>query len=248
MEPDFGVEWDIERPVDIERALRARLADEVDRRGELLTQIARAQGMNGEFADAHETLDRAEEVAAADPVVEVRCLLERGRLFQASGHPDRARPHIEQALAEAQAYRLDGYAVDASALLADTARGEEALAWRERAVAMAEARPAGADRLGGLYREMAAAYLEADRAGAALEAAERALAWWSGRERPDQVREAELAIARALRALGRHEEALAVLRRVAGEGGAVDPRVREEVAGNRQALREAHGYDGCEGQ
>lgn len=247
MEPDFDVALDFERPAETERALRARLDDAGKRRWELLTQIARAQGMQHDFAAAHETLDLAEE-GSEDPVTEVRSLLERGRLFHASGHPDRARPHVEHALASAQSYGLDAYAVDAAALLGDVARGDEALAWRERAVALAEASPAARDRLGGLYRDLAAAYLDADRPGPALEMSERALAWWSERGRPDQVRAAALEIARALRALGRHQEALTALRRVAEEGGAEDGRVGEEIGENLRALgRDRDRGDECDG-
>ena len=237
MEPDVDVVWDIGRPAETERALRAMLDDAGQRRPELLTHIARAQGLQRHFADAHETLDLAEE-CSDDPVVAVRCLLERGRLFQASGHPDRARPHVGQALASAQANKLDGYAVDAAALMGAVARGEEALTWRERALAMAEASdlaPAR-DRLGDLYLDLGREYLEAARPGDALEVFERALAWWAERDRADQVRRAACGLARALRELRCHQEALTALRRIAAEGCDHDSRVYEEIGENLRAL------------
>jgi tetratricopeptide (TPR) repeat protein len=237
VESDFDVAWDNGRPADAERALRATLEDAGGRRPEVLTQIARAQGLQGHFAAAHETLDQAEE-ESDDPVIAVRCLLERGRLFHASGHPARARPHLEHALAAAQTYELDGYAVDAAQLMGASSRGAEALTWRERGIAMAEASglASARARLGNLYLDLGGAYAEAGEPGQALGAFERALAWWAERDRPDQVRRAACGLALALRRMRRHQEALTALRSIAAEGGEHDSRVYEEIGENLRAL------------
>src|SRR5206468_10942386 len=66
-----------------------------------LTQIARAEGLQRKFQDAHKTLDRVEKAmlkAEADDKTRVRYLLERGRVFNSSGKRDEARPLFLQAL------------------------------------------------------------------------------------------------------------------------------------------------------
>lgn len=83
--PDFDALWSTGDPAATEAKLRAILPDaraSGDAAGTaiLLTQIARAQGLQGRSEDAHRTLDEAKLLIRDDMTVpRVRYLLERGR-------------------------------------------------------------------------------------------------------------------------------------------------------------------------
>ena len=86
--------WDFDDPAASEGRFRERLATaEGDERLELLTQVARAQGLQRRFDDAHRTLDKVERaIGTAAPRVRVRLLLERGRAYRSGGSAQRAIP------------------------------------------------------------------------------------------------------------------------------------------------------------
>ena len=85
---------------------------------ELLTQVARAQGLQRKFDEAHQTLDRVDRALSGDsPVPQLRALLERGRVWNSSGQPAKARPLFSQAWELGRATGEDFYAVDAAHML-----------------------------------------------------------------------------------------------------------------------------------
>jgi hypothetical protein len=88
--------WNFDRPAESEARFRAEVAklpDSSAARLELLTQLARAQGLQRRFDDAHATLDQVETALPGRPSrVAVRYLLERGRVFNSSQQPERAVP------------------------------------------------------------------------------------------------------------------------------------------------------------
>src|SRR5438270_10864381 len=94
--PDIDTIWngDLTDPETKERHFRTLLSNAESSGNptylaELLTQIARTQGLQRTFEDAHRTLDRAETLLpGALPRATVRYQLERGRVFNSSG--DRA--------------------------------------------------------------------------------------------------------------------------------------------------------------
>jgi tetratricopeptide (TPR) repeat protein len=122
--PDFNKLWNYEKPAETEHAFRALLPAaeaSADRSYalQLLTQIARCQGLQGKFDDAHATLDRVEsQLADGLALTRVRCLLERGRAFNSAGQPARAVPLFEQAWRSAEAAGEERYAADALHMLA----------------------------------------------------------------------------------------------------------------------------------
>src|SRR5688572_29863208 len=81
-----------------------RHADDDAVRLELSTQLARSHGLQRKFEEGHATLDHIERelVERANDsrfaVSRVRCLLERGRLFNSSSNRDKALPLFEQAV------------------------------------------------------------------------------------------------------------------------------------------------------
>ncbi len=124
--PDFDSFWDYDHPGATERRFRELLPAALDSRDfpyltQLLTQIARAEGLQRKFQDAHNTLDRVEKAllkAEADDKTKVRYLLERGRVFNSSGKRDEARPLFLQALDLAVQSKDDFNAVDAAHMIA----------------------------------------------------------------------------------------------------------------------------------
>src|SRR5256885_1926355 len=96
--PNFDALWDYDHPVTSESRFRALLpqaeaAGDAAYRAELLTQIARTEGLQGRFAAAHQTLDTVEALLTSDLVTaRLRYLLERGRVFNSAGAPEPARP------------------------------------------------------------------------------------------------------------------------------------------------------------
>src|SRR5688572_21565066 len=82
--PNFDELWDYNDPATTEqkfRALLPRAEASADRfyHAQLLTQLARAQGLQRKFDEAHATLDQVAQVD--QPPARVRYLLERGRVF-----------------------------------------------------------------------------------------------------------------------------------------------------------------------
>src|SRR3954469_21360507 len=103
--------WDFDDPAGSERRLRdaAEVAEGADRLV-LLTQVARALGLQGRYDDGHAVLDH---LAVSDPEVAARVSLERGRLLRSGGDAEAARPHFEAAEREAAEAGLDPLRVDA---------------------------------------------------------------------------------------------------------------------------------------
>jgi hypothetical protein len=99
--PDFEALWDYSHPDQTEAKFREILLsfpEEDIGFLELLTQIARAQGLQGKFNHAHQTLDQVEQRLGEFPSrSKVRYLLERGRVFNSSSAPERARPLFRKA-------------------------------------------------------------------------------------------------------------------------------------------------------
>jgi len=97
--------WDFDDLDATERRFREQLEREEGDAGraEVLSQLARVEGLRGDFGRCAQLLDEAEPLAGADPVANVRLELERGRMFRSSGDPEAAFPLFESAFARARA-------------------------------------------------------------------------------------------------------------------------------------------------
>ena len=89
--PNFNEWWNFQKPGETEKRFRELLpqaSGDRDYELQLRTQIARTLGLQGKFEAAHRVLD---EVGPQLAVVRMRYLLERGRTFNSSWQPDKAR-------------------------------------------------------------------------------------------------------------------------------------------------------------
>ena len=112
---DLDALWDFNDPATSEARLRSA-ADLSEHRDELLTQVARALGLQGKFDEAHALLDSL-------PNDHVRVPLERGRLHNSAGDPARAIPLFTETAEHAEAFlRVDALHMLA---IADLARADE---------------------------------------------------------------------------------------------------------------------------
>jgi tetratricopeptide (TPR) repeat protein len=229
--------WDFGDLDASEGRFRARLEQETTDAGraEVLTQLARIEGLRGRFEQCDALLDEADALGGA----EARVLLERGRRERSSGRPGAGLAEFEKAFEQARASGEDVLAVDAAHMLAIVGDSE---AWTSRALEMAASSddPGVHYWLGPLYNNLGWSRYESGDAPGALEAFELALA---SRERDDPrpyEREiARYAVGKALRALGRADEAAAALEECvawAAAAGMQDGYFHEELAEEYAAL------------
>lgn len=205
--------WDYEHPAETEARFRDLLPGASgDLRTELLSQIARAQGLQRRFTDAHRTLDGIAAMAIA-PRPRVWYLVERGRVLNSSGSPDEARPYFEQAFDLARTAGQDALAVDAAHMIAIVAPREEALEWNRTALDLARQSPEPKARRwqGSLLNNIGWAYFDLGQHEQALQTFEEALTSRLEQGQPREIGIARWCIARTLRALGRIREAMEIL-------------------------------------
>lgn len=143
-------------PKEIEQRLLAVRPQSLTHSDESLTpqidsQIALVQAMQKRYAEAFETLGRAEKLPGAQsPVARARLLLERGRVFQQAKRMEEAVPWLIASWEVSLAHKLDYHTVNAAHMVAiavespaekirwnkialdvaDTSRDEKAQAWR----------------------------------------------------------------------------------------------------------------------
>ena len=248
MESDLEALWDYDDPVGSEARFlevlpRAEAAGDPAYLAELLTRLARTQGLQMRFEEADRTLDRAQSMIAPDmPELKVRLLLERGRVRNSSGHPAASTPLFEESFEAATNSGLDGLAVDAAHMLAITYSGTpDAIAWNQRGLDIARSSTDHKARalIPAMLNNTAWDLHDLGRFSEALPLFEEAQAEWIARGQPTQIQIAKWAVARCLRSLGRHDDALAIQRALEAEhmaAGSADGYVFEEIAKNLAAL------------
>jgi tetratricopeptide (TPR) repeat protein len=211
--PDFDKMWDYSDPAATEKKFHvlmpaAERAGDVSYRAQLLTQIARTQGLQDRFDDAHATLDSVEKMLNNDvQLARVRCLLERGRVFNSSGHPDTAMPLFEHAWKLAERDDQWRYAIDAVHMLGIAApTPREQIAWNLRAIEMVDQHPDQKRWLHALYNNLGESCAKAGEYAQALDAFER-LAAINGTDMYTMKDQA-----RMLRLMGKIDRATAIVR------------------------------------
>ena len=200
--------WDFD---DLE-ATGARLGNQLEAetddggRAEVLTQLARLQGLREEFRAGEAVLRRAEGLAGNSRVARIRIDLERGRLLRSSGDSAAALPLFVSAYDAALEAGGEFIAADAAHMAALAAPDrEERLARTRRGIDVAGST---GDRdvaywMGPLLNNLGVEYSDGERE-AALEAFERALeVRLRYPENPAANEFARKSVAEARRALGR---------------------------------------------
>ena len=202
----------------------------------MLTQLARVEGLRGDFEAFGRLLDEAEPLAGESGVANVRGELERGRRFRSSGDPEAAFPLFQSAFGralDAREFFLAGDAAHMCAISVDDVKLQDE--WTERGLDLGEGEPDAEYWSGPLLSNLGWAYFDAGDHERALELFGRAL---EARERdPDNrapIAWAQYAVGQTLRMLGRPAEALSVLEEAAATLPDAEE-IRQELAEARAA-------------
>lgn len=215
-EPSFDSLWNFDDPAGTEVKFRqllpeARKSGDAGYEAELLTQIARTQGLQQKLAEAHETLNQVDALLKPDMKrAKARSLLERGRVFNSSGKAADSVPIFKEALRVAQEAGLENYAIDAAHMLGIAAKGKESLEWNNEAIRLAEAArdPRARRWLGPLYNNTGWTYFDMGDYATALKLFERDIEFRKQNATNVEVGIARWSAAKMLRHLGRVEESL----------------------------------------
>jgi len=239
---DFEKLWDYSAPEKSESFFWDHLEESGERepsyRLEVLTQIARAQGLQGKFEAARTLL---EKIASAPDgqqtkLVRVRLLLEKGRVLNSSGKPLDSLPIFQQAYDLALESGLDRYAADAAHMLGIASPTKESkVRWSLEGVRVASSSsdPDTRKWLGPLYNNLGWTYHDAQDFEPALTSFCHALEEYTVQGKAESIRIARWSVARCLRSLGRLDEAIAYQESLWYElqkAGEEDGFVHEELA------------------
>lgn len=203
--------WDFSDLDGSEARLRAQLEREPDDAGraEVLTQLARVEGLRGRFDEAEALVAEAKRQSASSQIVQARVDLERGRILRSSGDPASAFPLFERAFQTALDAGQEWIAADAAHMAAiATGDGDVVEALTQRGIELAESSiEPGVDYwLGPLLNNLGWHEVEAGELERALVCFRRAL---EARERTgaaEQIEMAREAVAETLRLLERTDE------------------------------------------
>ena len=179
---------------------------------QILSQLALAQAMQQRFREAHDTLDRATAlVHEEDFLGRSRVLLERGRVFHQAGEEEKAIPLFQEAYDIARRGKHEYHAINAAHMIAIVvANPEDRNRWNRQAIAMSEnaAEPQAKQWLSALYNNLGQGQIKTRDFEAALRSFERCQTLAEERGEDIVIRGAVWGRARAMRGLGRNEEAL----------------------------------------
>lgn len=235
--PDFDKLWNFADPAGTETRFREVLADvpadAAAYRLELMTQVARSQGLQGQFDAAHATLDEVDAALAGRdlPAAKVRSLLERGRAYNSAGQPAKALPLFREAFALGQERGLWRFAIDAAHMVAIAEpKADDRIAWNLKCLELVDRHPEQDRWKYAIYNNLGEAYRAAGRYAEALDSFQKLIAWQqaAGREVDRYARVDE---AKMLRLTGRPGESLDRMAALQAElGEEVDGFVAEERA------------------
>jgi len=215
--PDFDQLWDYSKAAETEQKFvgllpQAVASDDKAYLAELLSQIGRAKGLQGNFDEARKSLDEAEALLQPEHKrARIRILLERGRCFNSSKQPELSLPIFEEAMQLAIAAKEDYYAVDAAHMLGIAAPEAERHAWNLKALEMAEesADERAQGWKGSLYNNIGYFYMEEGKFAGAMDLFEKLLNYTTEKGDEDFASTARWFIARVQRLMGDITAALA---------------------------------------
>ena len=255
---DLDALWDYSDPGVSERRFRRFIqhlknASNPTLRAEALTQLARAEALQGKFPAAHQTLDQLlPRLSALTPRAKTRYLLERGRVFNSGGAPRKALPLFLRAWRVARGLRDDPLAVDAAHMVAIVKTGTDKRRWNKKGLELAErsADPNARRWRASLLNNIGWSQFDSGEYARALRSFRRALRYRHQQKNVTEIRIARWCVAKTLRLMGRTQEALRWQRRLLQEWVGArrkDGYVFEELGECLLALgrrREASGFFG----
>lgn len=214
--PDIDALWDYQKPEETEIKFReliplAKKSGDLSYYAQLLTQIARTEGLQRKFEDAHKTLDTVESLLTDELILaKVRYLLERGRVYNSSGYLDKASAFFLEAWELRASHNEDFHTIDAVHMLQIVDPPEKQLEWANMAIQMAEksTNEKAKNWLGSLYNNTGWTYFDLGEYENALEMFEKSLKWEEEKGYEYWAIIAKWSIAKTYRLLGRIVEAL----------------------------------------
>jgi tetratricopeptide (TPR) repeat protein len=214
--PDFMKLWDYNNPTETEKKFRA-LEPEIKSSGdtayyaELLTQIARTQGLQMKFDEAHKILDEVEKLLKDEHhKAWIRYYLERGRSYNSSKIYDKARELFLKAYDLGLKSGEDDLTIDAAHMMGIVEKGDKSLRWNETAMKHAEETKDEKAKgwLGSLYNNTGWTYHDMGDYHRALEVFEKNVVYHTEKKSVRQLGIAKWCAARTMRSLNRVDEAL----------------------------------------
>lgn len=215
--PDFEKIWNFNKPAQTEAEFKqilplATKSEDLDYKLQLLTQIARTQGLQRNFEEAHKTLDGVESlISKATPVAEIRYNLERGRVFNSSKKKEMALPLFKKSFDLAVAHKEDNLAVDAAHMVAIAETdATKIMEWNLKALKLSEdsKNQKTQDWQGSLYNNIGWTYHDSGKFTEALDMFTKALAYRQKKGEASSIRIAQWCVARAYRSLNKLDESL----------------------------------------
>jgi tetratricopeptide (TPR) repeat protein len=240
--PDFDKLWEYGNPQQTEIKFRELIPLAIESRNisyytQLLTQIARTEGLQRKFKEAHNTLDTVEMMLTVKLVVPtIRYLLERGRVFNSNSEKDKAKPLFLDAWKIARAEKQDFYAIEAAHMLGIAETPEDQIEWNLKAIELAERSTDERANLwlGALYNNTGWTYHDLGQFEKALDLFEKGLKWRQEKDNEKATRIAKWTVGRVYRSLERIDEAIEIQRELEQEfidrGLEQDGYVYEELA------------------
>jgi tetratricopeptide (TPR) repeat protein len=182
--------WDYSQPAESEKHFRELLTQTLDdnARAEILSQIARAQGLQRNFQEAHKTLDDVNGLQK-DARVTVRYCLERGRVFNSSNQPNKAKPLFLEAYELAKSIKADFYTIDAAHMMGIAETPEKQLAWHQVCFKLCNSTTDEPAKkwLGSVSNNLGWTYHDMGKFEKALETFQQALVWHEVNGKPDTI-------------------------------------------------------------
>lgn len=222
--PDIDSLWNYPDPCGSEATFR-QLLDRVgstapaDYVGQVLSQIARAQTLQKEYAQAQTTLDEAAASGADMPVARIRIPLERGRIWNDTEEFGKARECFSEAVRLALEAGHAPLAADAFHMLGVLPPAEEAVEWNRRGIEFARSsdNPKARRWLGTFGLNMGLKHQDLRQFAEAERAFTEAIAEYERIGNVARVRLCRLCLGKNLRLQERYEAALALDRELLAE-------------------------------
>jgi tetratricopeptide (TPR) repeat protein len=232
--PDFNKLWNYNDPAATEQKFRevlplAQSSGDVSYELQLLTQIARCQGLQKRFADADATLDAVDARLTPElKLARARCLLERGRVLRDTGRAAEAIKLFHEAYDVAASVNEMRHAIDAIHMVAIAVpTPDERITWNEKCLKLIDANPGHEGWLPSVLNNLGEALRARGDYQRSLECFQRLLEFDKSRGREpwlyNRVDEARL-----LRLTGRVAEALDRIQAIAAQLKEPDGFVEEE--------------------